>query len=686
MHEGVHSETTLHTIADPVALPESSDAAPFVAADNMNHHGWIFENYSSEKGLLADINLTSANTIERAEITITPDGNHDGKNGFDINHDHLTLNDAFADKFTLTNSNYGSGEQTTGHWTLAANGNATAEDFEAALRGLHYQNTAEHFDGLNGAKTFGLNVFDHNNGSNRISIGLNLQNTAMNHDNFRDGQYTDDKLDGSRNNDIVIGDTKGMQIIAGENYNIAFILDSSKSMYTDYGVLHSNAYHNSLVQIDKVLMTLQENSATDTSTAIHHGHINVSLIEMNGHAITHDIDLAKYHQGDLIADYSKGFGDKISDIFHGTNYEDAFIKATEWFNSSNVTENNGNNATYFFTDGKANSDNSSNIFTSQATIDHHSSDAFKALTTVSHSVEAIGINSEINAETLSHYDTDGQVHANINAQDIANIILGHEETIIKEGHDNIHGHGGDDILFGDIIKFDNIETQGYGALKEYVAEQTHHHAENINSADVSDYIHSHINTFDLSHDNDMSDTLSGNSGNDLLFGQGGNDQLNGNFGDDTLLGGAGNDHLIGGLGNDTLTGGTGADTFSWGNQSLYNETDIITDFNVNEDKLDLSDLIDNTKSINDLLSISEQDNNTYINIKTDSQVDAHNGELTIVLQNTSNHDFIEHAGIITNNLLSNTSAQLLVASESNHAFIATDSLPIDTYHHTDLNY
>jgi len=72
------------------------------------------------------------------------------------------------------------------------------------------------------------------------------------------------------------------------------------------------------------------------------------------------------------------------------------------------------------------------------------------------------------------------------------------------------------------------------------------------------------------------ETHSGTSANDVIWGADGNDILRGNAGDDTLVGGAGNDQL---------TGGNGRDTFVF----RFGETnDTITDFNPNEDRIDLS--------------------------------------------------------------------------------------------------
>ncbi len=70
--------------------------------------------------------------------------------------------------------------------------------------------------------------------------------------------------------------------------------------------------------------------------------------------------------------------------------------------------------------------------------------------------------------------------------------------------------------------------------------------------------------------------LNGSSGHDILVGQGGNDRLQA---------GAGNDTLMGGDGRDTLSGGAGNDLYIITQDGVR---DTITDFNPNQDTIDLS--------------------------------------------------------------------------------------------------
>ncbi|NKD86617.1 calcium-binding protein [Haematospirillum jordaniae] len=83
------------------------------------------------------------------------------------------------------------------------------------------------------------------------------------------------------------------------------------------------------------------------------------------------------------------------------------------------------------------------------------------------------------------------------------------------------------------------------------------------------------------------DTLSGGAGDDTLTGDKGHDVLTGGAGHDELTGGDGEDSLTGGADGDRLTGGAGADRFVY-TTAAETRGDVITDFTVGEDRIDLS--------------------------------------------------------------------------------------------------
>ncbi|SJZ98252.1 retention module-containing protein [Photobacterium toruni] len=504
----------------------------------------------------------------------------------------------------------------------------------------------------------------HEKGTTQSAIGSDT--TTLNHYTHQDGSYGDNQIEGDQNNNIVVGDTTGLQITQGENYNIAFILDTSGSMFYRDDKSAFDSVNEALKQIDIVLTKLKNDTMDE-----HSGHINVGLIDFSDTALSLSIDLGKYQSGDLVKMY---LDDKIPKGSN-TNYKAAFEATTKWFESKDIINNHGNNSTYFFTDGRPNVITDSNGYTSkEGDITKESLAAFDKLKVVSPIVDAIGMEQDVNASDLETYDTDGHVHAHINADQIANIVLG-TETQLTQGNDNIHGNDGHDIIFGDIIKFNSTsDLQGFDALKEYIAQQEETSVSNVSTYNVDKYIQIHIGEFDLSHSHDGNDILHGDNGNDLIFGQGGDDQLFGGLGNDILLGGSGNDLLkgdtgndvlIGGQGNDELWGGEGKDTFSWNHNLSNHDTDHIKDFNIHEDKLNLSDLLHNTteNTIDHYLTLHQDGNDTVLSVNVDARNDV---EQNIVLDNTKLGDVKANLGVITNNLLHFDGDKLILEHHSEH--------------------
>lgn len=102
----------------------------------------------------------------------------------------------------------------------------------------------------------------------------------------------------------------------------------------------------------------------------------------------------------------------------------------------------------------------------------------------------------------------------------------------------------------------------------------------------------------------------------------------GGHADDTLQGGASGDILNGGEGRDTLTGGGGVDLFMIGDLGV----DIITDFTVSEDVLDLADLFaGQSGQLNSYLSVNFDGLNTTVGIDVDGSASGYDDAL-IVLQ------------------------------------------------------
>ncbi|MDW1631819.1 hypothetical protein R7O13_27695, partial [Vibrio sp. Y176] len=210
---------------------------------------------------------------------------------------------------------------------------------------------------------------------------------------------------------------------------------------------------------------------------------------------------------------------------------------------------------------------------------HQANNAYQALEELSE-VRSIGHGHDLDEDSLKHFDSDGVVRTNIDVNQLAEVILG-KEVSLMQGKDEISSLDGNDIIFGDAIRFDINGEQGVSALQNYVASQLGKDVALVTKEEVHHYITENQAEFEQSRYYDQADTIYGGAGNDILFGQGGNDKL---------FGGADNDILIGGLGSDILTGGDGEDIFKW--IDVANERDTVTDFSSSEDSLDFSDLFD----------------------------------------------------------------------------------------------
>lgn len=174
------------------------------------------------------------------------------------------------------------------------------------------------------------------------------------------------------------------------------------------------------------------------------------------------------------------------------------------------------------------------------------------------------------------------------------------------GHDTLSGGSGDDALLGgpgnDI--FDggsgNDEVSFLGAIKRVIANlsegtssgegsDTFNSIEDLSGSIFDDKLYGNHKSNDL-FGIDGDDRLYGRKGDDVLQGGGGDDYLDGGSGDDSIFGGAGDDILKGYTGDDTLRGGDGYDTFIY--RSTNEGGDLILDFGIGEDLLDVSTLLE----------------------------------------------------------------------------------------------
>lgn len=225
-------------------------------------------------------------------------------------------------------------------------------------------------------------------------------------------------------------------------------------------------------------------------------------------------------------------------------------------------------------------------------------------------IEAIGLNSSVKTSTLNHYDSDGHAQTNVDADDLAQAVLGSQKPTAP-GSDTLNGGDGNDILFGDTISYGTKE--GITALKAFAADTLHVDVSKIDGTTLHSFVTNHLGAVaDLANTSNKSstlldgnDTLLGGNGNDILFGQGGNDVL------------------VGGKGNDILFGGAGADTFTWkAGDTNSGGVDVIKDFNKDAgDRIDLRDLLqgEDTDTLSKYLQVSNDGHDTILQVSTTGQ-------------------------------------------------------------------
>ncbi|WP_262694196.1 hypothetical protein [Kordiimonas aquimaris] len=212
-------------------------------------------------------------------------------------------------------------------------------------------------------------------------------------------------------------------------------------------------------------------------------------------------------------------------------------------------------------------------------------------------------------------DTSDDVMNGGTGKDIIGGGAGNDSLIGGTGSDTIFGGSGDDIIWsansgsmsdgqGDLAwaGSGNDEVNGSAGADQLgggVGDDT------INGGDGADKIYGGVGDAGAAG---LNDSISGGSGNDTVFGGDGNDIIVGGADDDLLFNGSGNDTVDGGDGADTLwggggddllTGGSGADTFTFTNG---NGADTVTDFDIQEDILDLNEL--NLSGLSDITAIA----------------------------------------------------------------------------------
>jgi Ca2+-binding RTX toxin-like protein len=190
---------------------------------------------------------------------------------------------------------------------------------------------------------------------------------------------------------------------------------------------------------------------------------------------------------------------------------------------------------------------------------------------------------------------------------------GDDEISGGEGNDRLHGGSGNDGMTGGVgddryfvddsgdVVVEAIDG-GTDTVKSLVSHSLGDYTENLcltGAAAIDGFGNSLDNRI---AGNQADNQIAGGDGGDVLRGYNGSDSLNGGLGNDALYGGRGDDQLLGGAGLDVLVGGVGIDKFIFlavSDSVVGASRDVVLDFSVETDLIDLEAIDANTLLAND---------------------------------------------------------------------------------------
>jgi len=422
----------------------------------------------------------------------------------------------------------------------------------------------------------------------------------------------DDNVTGTSGNDIIVADVSGLNVVQGKNYNIAFMIDTSGSMGSDS------------VAAAKASLTTVFNSLKNSIGSSTSGVVNIFLADFSDQ-VNRTVTVNLKDPGALEA-LQKVLDKMVST--GGTNYEDVFKSASNFFQSAQATGNkDAINTTYFITDGeptfyqRAEQTNPYLYGNNVRLDDVVNMNNYTIGTATRINIES-NVSLEINAAgkvTLWYYGSgyygSGYDRGIIHAQGD-----GTYETSVRDGYGNYtdgpttsNSQSAFALLKG--LSTGGVEAIGLksGVGLEQLApyDSNNKPQSNIDPKDLANAILGHSEATLPG-----ADRVDGGDGNDILFGdlvsftgvtgegykaiqsyvagkngvavsavtgqdvhkyitehynefntsgaKDGNDTLLGGSGDDILFGQGGNDVLNGGAGNDILVGGKGNDILTGG--------------------------------------------------------------------------------------------------------------------------
>ncbi|MEL0167575.1 MAG: VWA domain-containing protein, partial [Pseudomonadaceae bacterium] len=480
---------------------------------------------------------------------------------------------------------------------------------------------------------FGVEIVDADDDTDDYDFSVDIVTPQV--DQLIVGTSNHDVLNSASGNDIIIGDILGSQNVeTPEDYNIALLVDLSASMDEPSGT-------DGLSRLELMQQSLTKLVNDLTS---HGGAVNVRLITFGGDVgSSSGFTLSSPASVTALLLAIAGLEAYSSyDIMGGTNYEAALVAAKEWFDGQTGGTPDYENLVLFLTDGdptfhldsNGNPTDGGGFNAGSSTSAADLSEAIGAMADLvgqSYTVEvnAIGIGNDVNTDYLQFFDNTSSTGSDtvnvggvnvsgpvgdvdiVNTAEDLELVLGTTVVVVPQiGDDVLMGTDGNDIIYGDAISADSLGApyagNGYQGVVDYLTDTLGHEP---SAAEVIAQLRANpLNYYDQ------------------VTTEGGDDTLVGGAGDDLLMAGAGDDILIGGQGDDVMYGGQGSDTFVWqaGDEALPTlpATDVVMDFTLGEDVLDLSSLLGGIDPLNisDYLQISsttvEGVASTQLNIST----------------------------------------------------------------------
>ncbi|HIF9081738.1 TPA: retention module-containing protein [Photobacterium damselae] len=456
------------------------------------------------------------------------------------------------------------------------------------------------------------------------------------------------------------GDIKIESVDSGHIYEKPFKSFSDSNVFSVIQESYNTLYHeiaNGVVDKNKLTFDiLTFSSRIDSHAQFHYDPIKndfiTEIIASNG--VTTTVTLGTF----------------LSEIRPGGGTE--FEKPLQVINDDVVQHNDVRNVVYFLTDGKDNTGFSN-------TVDRSQYAGLKDAEVISIAVGPSGDGQQVDqiAQLGKDYNTGNTPSYSkviTNANELNDTFHNIGQHFIP-GSDTITGSDDDDVLVGDALNIhwmydegllhgqyhepvkDKVDTYPATIIKQYLADEAHHgDTSKVLTSDINQFITEHLDKFG-NNEYGGNDHINGGKGNDILIGDGGNDTLDGGLGDDLL---------DGGLGSDFLIGGAGSDIFTWSEHTLAAKAstnnmpvDHIKDFTIGEDKIDLTDILDesNNTTIDDLLKhVDAKIQDVSKDNKDDVVLTVHNDDsskqTTIVLDDfashsdligiTSSHEIVQH--------------------------------------------